>query len=141
MLRASACRVLRMVEAELSRQGGGVATVYTDQIELCGSRRVWRPAMAEIHALGLAEIERFPSDTVPAIELLAQDDATGSANCSRTPLAPCRQAVRDCGGWSAGHNRARTQHPATAGLLCTKGGLKPIVPGVAADHTAGVSYA
>jgi hypothetical protein len=59
-LRASARRVLRLVEAEIARQGGGVATIYTDQFELCGSRRVYRPALAEIHALGLAEITRQP---------------------------------------------------------------------------------
>jgi hypothetical protein len=50
-LRASARRVLRLVEAEIARQGSGVATIYTDQFELCGSRRVYRPALAEIHAL------------------------------------------------------------------------------------------
>jgi hypothetical protein len=59
-LRASARRVLRLIEAEIARQGGGVATIYTDQFELCGGRRVYRPALAEIHALGLAEIERHP---------------------------------------------------------------------------------
>jgi hypothetical protein len=59
-LRASARRVLRLVEAEIARKGSGVATIYTDQFELCGSRRVYRPALAEIHALGLAEIERHP---------------------------------------------------------------------------------
>ena len=37
MLRASARRVLRLVEIEITRQGGSVATVYTDQLELCGS--------------------------------------------------------------------------------------------------------
>jgi len=36
-----------------------VATICTDQLEICGSVRVYRPAMAEIHALGLAEITRF----------------------------------------------------------------------------------
>jgi hypothetical protein len=34
-----------------------MATIYTDQFEFCGSRRA---ALAEIHALGLAEIERHP---------------------------------------------------------------------------------
>jgi hypothetical protein len=59
VLRASARRVLRLIESELMRQGG-CATIYTDQLELCGSRRVYRPALAEIHALGLAEIARHP---------------------------------------------------------------------------------
>lgn len=31
-LRASARRVLRLVEAEIARQGSGVATIYTDQL-------------------------------------------------------------------------------------------------------------
>ena len=35
-LRASARRVLRLVEAEIARQGSGVATIYTDQFGLCG---------------------------------------------------------------------------------------------------------
>jgi hypothetical protein len=59
-LRASSRRVLRLVEAEISRQGGGVATIYTDQLEICGSRRTYRPAMAELHALGLIEVTRHP---------------------------------------------------------------------------------
>src|SRR5258705_13992101 len=59
VLRASARRVLRLVESEITRQGG-CATIYTDQFEHCGSRRVYRPALAEIHALGLAELERYP---------------------------------------------------------------------------------
>jgi hypothetical protein len=41
VLRASARRVLRLVEIEITRQGGRVATVYTDQLELCGSRRIY----------------------------------------------------------------------------------------------------
>ena len=59
-LRASARRVLRLIESEIARQGGDVATIYTDQLEVCGSRRVHVPAMSELHALGLAEIVRFP---------------------------------------------------------------------------------
>ena len=60
VLRASARRVYRLIESELMRQGGAGAVIYTDQLELCGSRRIWRPALAEIHALGLAEITRHP---------------------------------------------------------------------------------
>jgi hypothetical protein len=58
-LRASARRCLRLIESEIARQGG-VATIYADQFEICGSRRVYRPALAEIHTLGLAEIARHP---------------------------------------------------------------------------------
>lgn len=59
-LRASSRRVLRLIESEITRQGGHVATIYADQLEITGSRRVWRPALAEIGALGLAEVERRP---------------------------------------------------------------------------------
>ena len=58
-LRASARRVLRLIESEIARQGG-CAVIFNDQLELCGSRRVWRPAMSELHALGLVEIVRYP---------------------------------------------------------------------------------
>ena len=36
VLRASARRVLRLVESEIARQGGDVATICTDQLEYCG---------------------------------------------------------------------------------------------------------
>jgi hypothetical protein len=58
-LRASSRRVLRLIESEIARQGG-CATIFNDQFEICGSRRVWRPAAAELHALGLVEVVRFP---------------------------------------------------------------------------------
>jgi hypothetical protein len=48
VLRASSRRVDRLIQSELARQGGGVATIFNDQFELCGSRRVYRPALAEI---------------------------------------------------------------------------------------------
>jgi hypothetical protein len=59
VLRASARRVDRLIQSEIARQGG-CATIFNDQFEICGSRRVWRPAAAEIGALGLAEITRHP---------------------------------------------------------------------------------
>jgi hypothetical protein len=59
VLRASARRVDRLIQSEIERQGGA-ATIYNDHLELCGSRRVWRPAMSELHALGLVEVVRFP---------------------------------------------------------------------------------
>jgi hypothetical protein len=59
VLCASARRVMRLIESEIARQGG-CATIFTDQLELCGSRRVWRRAMAEIHALGLGDYVRRP---------------------------------------------------------------------------------
>ena len=48
---------LRLIESEVARQGG-VATIYTDQLEICGSHRIYRPAMAEIHALSSRGVAR-----------------------------------------------------------------------------------
>jgi hypothetical protein len=62
-LRASAKRVLQLIRSELARQGE-TATIYTDQLEMCGSIRVYRPAMAEISSLGFAEITRYPKKYV-----------------------------------------------------------------------------
>jgi hypothetical protein len=59
MLCAPARRVDRLIQSEIARQHG-CAVIFNDMFEVCGSLRVWRPALAEIHALGLAEIERFP---------------------------------------------------------------------------------
>jgi hypothetical protein len=59
-LRASAKRVLKLVESEVARQGGAATTIHIDQLEVCGTRRVYRLALAEIHALGLLEIARYP---------------------------------------------------------------------------------
>jgi hypothetical protein len=58
-LRASSRRVLRLVEAEIVRQGGGRAVVYYDQLECCGSRRAYVPAMSELQCLGLIDVERY----------------------------------------------------------------------------------
>jgi len=60
VLRASAHRVLRLIESELARQGGAGAVIYADQLELAGSRRIWRPALAELHAVGLLDISKHP---------------------------------------------------------------------------------
>ncbi len=58
VLRASARRVLRLIESEIARQGGS-ATIFVDMLEVCGSRRIWRPAMSELGALGLFEVVRL----------------------------------------------------------------------------------
>jgi hypothetical protein len=60
VLRASARRVDRLIQSELARQQDGYAVIYADQLELCGSRRVYVSAMSEIGALGLAEVTRHP---------------------------------------------------------------------------------
>jgi hypothetical protein len=56
-----------------------VATIYNDQLAIAGSLRVWRPAMLELHELGLFEIRRFakkyaakPSERWRAIDNEAQ---------------------------------------------------------------------
>ena len=58
-LRASSRRVLHLVESEIARQGGR-AVIYADMLEICGSRRVYVPAMSELHALGLLDVQREP---------------------------------------------------------------------------------
>jgi hypothetical protein len=52
--------VLRRVEAEIRKQGGERAVIWTDMLECTGSRRVYVPAMSELNALGLLDVERFP---------------------------------------------------------------------------------
>jgi hypothetical protein len=57
-LRASSRRVLHLIESEIGRQGGA-ATIYNDQLEMSGSRRVYLPALRELHALGLVDVVRL----------------------------------------------------------------------------------
>ena len=78
VLRASARRVDRLVESEIVRQGDGTAIIYIDQLELCGSRRVYVPALSELHALGLLDVTRHPKRFVCRLsdrwrEMTAQD--------------------------------------------------------------------
>jgi hypothetical protein len=61
-LRASSRRVLRLVEAECGRQGGGSATIWNDQFEIACSRRAYLPALCELQELGFITVERFPND-------------------------------------------------------------------------------
>ena len=73
-LRASSRRCYRLITSEIARQGG-CAIVHNDVLELCGSRRVYRPALSELHALGLLEVERYPEAvSLPAVGSLARDD-------------------------------------------------------------------
>jgi hypothetical protein len=39
ILRASTRRLLKFVESEIARRGGGCATIYNDMLEMIGSRR------------------------------------------------------------------------------------------------------
>jgi hypothetical protein len=57
VLRASSRRLLQFIEHEIERQGG-VAMLYNDQLAVCGSRRILRPGMRELHALGLVAHQR-----------------------------------------------------------------------------------
>ena len=59
MLRASARRVLRLVESEIARQGG-CATIFNDQFEFVAVAASIGRRWLKIHALGLAEITRHP---------------------------------------------------------------------------------
>ena len=58
--------MLAFVITEVERQGGR-ATVYTDMLEPYGSKRVFVPAMAELHALGLLDVERRVKNYVCAL--------------------------------------------------------------------------
>jgi hypothetical protein len=60
ILRPSARRLLRFVESEIARHGGGRVTIFNDQLEMIGSRRVYLPGLHELAALGLITVERFP---------------------------------------------------------------------------------
>lgn len=57
-LRPSTRRLLIFLEAEIQRQGGGSATIFADQLEMIGGRRVIVGGVSELHALGLIEAVR-----------------------------------------------------------------------------------
>ena len=61
VLRPSSRRLLRFIDIELARNGG--ATIFhNDQFEVVGSLdRVVLYGLAELHALGLIDVERYPS--------------------------------------------------------------------------------
>jgi hypothetical protein len=106
MLRASARRVDRLIQAEIARQGG-CAVVYTDQLECCGSRRTYVPAMAELHALGLIEVTRHPKRYVCRLsdrwrQVTAQD--------ARIASTLAREHCND-----AGTQATQPSHAASAG--------------------------
>ena len=66
VLRASSRRVDRLIQSELARQGGGVATIFNDQFELCGSRRVLSAGAGRDRAVSEAV-------HLPTIRSLARD--------------------------------------------------------------------
>ena len=74
VLRASSRRVDRLIQSELARQGGGVATIFNDQFELCGSRRVYRLGAGRDPRAWLGR-DRAVSEAVhlPTIRSLARD--------------------------------------------------------------------
>ena len=60
ILRPSSRRLLRFIDTEVARNGGAI-TLYNDQFEIVGSlTRVVLPGLAELHALGLIDVERYP---------------------------------------------------------------------------------
>jgi hypothetical protein len=58
ILRASSRRLLKFLEGEIQRNGGGNVALFDDQLEVVGSRRVVLPAMSELNALGMFRIVR-----------------------------------------------------------------------------------
>jgi hypothetical protein len=59
-LRPSSRRLLMFIETEIARGGVGPVTIFNDQLEMIGSRRVYLPGLYELHALGLVEVTRYP---------------------------------------------------------------------------------
>jgi hypothetical protein len=59
-LRNSIRRLLKFIAVEVESQGGGVITIYNDQLEIVGSRRVYLPGLNELAFLGFIEIARLP---------------------------------------------------------------------------------
>ena len=114
MLRASARRVLRLVESEIARQGGGAATVYADQLEYCGSRRVYRPALAELHALGLIEVTRYPKRYVCRLS----DGWRGVRTMRDALTRPPRPASTARSGTRATQSSTRVAQDERNRLLC-----------------------
>jgi hypothetical protein len=66
-LRASSRRLLRFVETEIARGGGGRVVIFDDQFAVVGSIRVVLPGIAELKGLGLLDVERHPKRYVCAL--------------------------------------------------------------------------
>ena len=61
VLRPSSRRLLRFIDIELARNNGGATIFHNDQFEVVGSlNRVVLYGLAELHALGLIDVERYP---------------------------------------------------------------------------------
>jgi len=58
VLRSSARRLLLYLDTELTRNQGQPVTVPNDLLGIVGSRRIWQPAIHELHELGLVDVER-----------------------------------------------------------------------------------
>jgi hypothetical protein len=59
-LRASARRLLMVIETEIARQGGGTVTFHADQLAVIGSIRVILPGLNELAGLGLIDCKGLP---------------------------------------------------------------------------------
>jgi hypothetical protein len=59
VLGTSSRRLLAYVEQEIAKQGGH-ATLYNDQLEAIGSRKVYLAGLSELNALGLLKVMRCP---------------------------------------------------------------------------------
>jgi hypothetical protein len=58
VLRSSARRLLLYLDTELTRNQDQPVTIANDLLGIVGSRRVWQPAIHELHELGLLDVER-----------------------------------------------------------------------------------
>jgi hypothetical protein len=61
-------------EGEIARQGGGAVTIYADQFAVVGSIKVIVPGLAELHALGLLDVTRYPKRSVCALSSRSRDN-------------------------------------------------------------------
>jgi hypothetical protein len=59
VLRPSSKRLLAFVEREIERNGGGEVRLYSDELEMIGSRRIVLPSLSELNALGFLRVTRY----------------------------------------------------------------------------------
>ena len=87
-LRPSSRRLLRFIEMEIQRQGGGRVLIFNDQFEMIGSRKVYVPGLSELHSLGLLSVARHPKQHTCALSDRWRDIET--ANQATTVSARAR---------------------------------------------------
>jgi hypothetical protein len=88
VLRASSRRLLLFVEQEITRGGGGSATIYPDQFRVVGSIRIIVPGLDELNGLGLLDVQRYPKRCVCALserwrDVVSRHDAVDISDAAR----------------------------------------------------------